>query len=258
MLETRGLSRSFGGIRAVTNLSFIVQRGEVLGLIGPNGAGKTTVVNLISGMTRPSAGQVILNGQSVTGYSPQKLAGMGLARTFQSTTVFGEQTALENVRRGGFQVAHVGWLKEFFGTHEVRQREAAADERARELLKELALGDVADRLAGGLPYGKQKALGIAIALAAQPQIVLLDEPVAGLSSEEASHVRDMLIKIRNAGITVMVIDHNMRFIAGLCDRVVVIHHGQELADGRPDVVLADPKVAEAYLGASYARQFQGR
>jgi branched-chain amino acid transport system ATP-binding protein len=258
VLEALQLARSFGGVRAVTGLSFAVQPGEILGLIGPNGAGKTTVVNLISGMVKPSSGRVLLDGVDVTGLPPHRLAWMGLVRTFQSTTVFGGCTVLENARRGAFRSAHSGWLSELFGMPKARRLHESTDRLAMELLDQLALTDVADQIAGGLPYGKQKALGIAIALAARPHIILLDEPVAGLSSEEASLVRDMLTKVRNAGITVMVIDHNMRFIAGLCDRVVVVHHGQELAQGSPEVVLADPRVVEAYLGGSHAQQYQGR
>jgi branched-chain amino acid transport system ATP-binding protein len=256
LLALRDLARSFGGVRAVNELSFEVQPGEILGLIGPNGAGKTTIVNLISGFIKPSSGKVMLDGVDVTGLSPHRLNRLGLVRTFQSTTVFSGCTVWENARRGGFRSAHPGWLAELFLTSKARQRHAEADKLARELLEQLDLSGVADQIAGSLPYGMQKALGVVIALAARPRIILLDEPVAGLSAEEATHVRDVLIKVRDAGITVVVIDHNMRFIAGLCDRVVVVHHGQELAQGSPDVVLADPLVVEAYLGSSHARQHQ--
>jgi branched-chain amino acid transport system ATP-binding protein len=257
-LELRRLARSFGGVDAVSDLSFAVQPSEILGLIGPNGAGKTTIVNLISGVIKPSAGSVLLDGVDVTGLAPHRLARLGLVRTFQSTTVFSGCTVRENARRGAFRLAHPGWLSEFFGTPRARRKYAAAEELAAALLGQLDLSGVADQVAGSLPYGMQKALGIVIALAAQPRIILLDEPVAGLSTEEAGHVRDVLAKVRDRGITVVVIDHNMRFISGLCDRVVVVHHGQELAQGTPDVVLADPRVVAAYLGASHARRHQAR
>ncbi len=251
LLELRDLARSFGGVRAVDGLSFEVQRGEILGLIGPNGAGKTTIVNLISGFTKPSSGKVLFDGADVTGVAPYRLTRLGLVRTFQSTTVFAGCTVWENARRGAFRSAHPGWIAELFATPGARRQHAAADELARDLLVQLDLSSVTDQIAGSLPYGMQKALGVVIALASRPRIILLDEPVAGLSSSEATHVRDVLVKVRDAGITVVVIDHNMRFIAGLCDRVVVVHQGQELAQGRPDAVLADPRVVEAYLGASH-------
>ena len=255
-LELQALARSFGGVRAVSELSFSVRPGEILGLIGPNGAGKTTIVNLISGFIKPSSGKVLLDGTDVTGLSPYRLAGLGLVRTFQSTTDFSTCTVWENARRGAFRSAHPGWLAEFFATPAARRRHAAADSFTASLLEQLDLAGVADQVAGSLPYGMQKALGIVIALASQPRIILLDEPVAGLSSEEAGHVRDVLMKVRASGITVVVIDHNMRFISGLCDRVVVVHHGQELAQGTPDVVLTDQRVVDAYLGASYVRRTQ--
>jgi branched-chain amino acid transport system ATP-binding protein len=258
LLELRGLARSFGGVRAVSNLSFSVRRGEILGLIGPNGAGKTTIVNLISGVIEPSAGTVLLGGADVTGMAPHRLARLGLVRTFQATTVFSARTVRENARRGAFRLAHPGWLSEFLGTPHARRRHREADELVDALLGQLDLSGVADQVAGSLSYGTQKALGIVIALAAQPSIILLDEPVAGLSLEEAGHVRDVISKVRDRGITVVVIDHNMRFISGLCDRVVVVHHGQELAQGAPNAVLGDPRVIEAYLGASYARRHQSR
>ena len=258
LLQLRDLARSFGGVRAVSGLSFDVMPGEVLGLIGPNGAGKTTIVNLISGFIRPSAGKVLLDGADVTGMAPYRLTRLGLVRTFQSTTVFGGRTVWENARRGAFRAAHAGWLAELFATPRARRQHAAADELARDLLQQLDLAAVTGQLAASLPYGMQKALGVVIALAARPRIILLDEPVAGLSTEEATHVRDVLVKVRAAGITVVVIDHNMRFIAGLCDRVVVVHQGQELAQGSPATVLADPLVIEAYLGAAHGRQARER
>jgi branched-chain amino acid transport system ATP-binding protein len=257
LLELREVARSFGGVRAVDGLSFDVQPGEILGLIGPNGAGKTTIVNLISGFIKPSSGKVLLDGSDVSGLAPYRLTRLGLVRTFQSTTVFGGCTVLENARRGAFRTAHTGWASAIFAMPGARRRQALADEMARDLLTQLGLAGVTDQLAGSLPYGMQKALGVVIALAARPRIILLDEPVAGLSSEEATQVRDVLIKVREAGITVVVIDHNMRFIAGLCDRVVVVHQGRELAQGTPEIVLANPLVVDAYLGAAHGRRQRG-
>lgn len=258
LLELRDLAKSFGGVHAVAGLSFGVEQGEVLGLIGPNGAGKTTIVNLISGHIKPSSGQVVLDGDDVTGLAPHRLAHRGLVRTFQSTTVFAACTVQENALRGAFQSAHPGWINEFLATPTARQKHIEAEALVDQLLHDLDLSDVAHQVAGGLPYGMQKALGIVIALAAQPKIILLDEPVAGLSAEEASHVRDVLVKVRARGVTVVVIDHNMRFISGLCDRVVVVNQGKQLAEGKPEAVLADPAVIDAYLGAAYASRQSDR
>ncbi|MEO8714158.1 MAG: ABC transporter ATP-binding protein [Acetobacteraceae bacterium] len=251
LLEVAGLSRQFGGLKAVNALSFAVARGEILGIIGPNGAGKTTAVNLISGMIRPSAGTVTFNGQNVTGLAPHRLARRGLVRTFQATTVYDKRTVRENALRGAFLRLYPDFLGSLLGTSRARHMREQAEAQVEQLLDWLGLGDVADTVAGNLPYGYQKSLGIVVALATEPHLILFDEPVAGLSAAEVDHVRDTLARVRARGVTAVVIDHNMRFIAGLCDRVVVLHHGQELAQGRPGDVLADQLVIEAYLGTSH-------
>ncbi len=251
LLEARALSRRFGGLRAVDDLSFGVAAGEILGLIGPNGAGKTTVVNLVSGMIGPSGGRVTFDGRDVTGLAPSALARRGLVRTFQNTTVYARQTVRENALRGSFMQAHPGFVHDFFGTARARRLRAETADRVAALLDDLGLLPLAGQVAGSLPYGTQKALGIGIALATQPRLIMLDEPVAGLSGEEANQMRDVVLKVRKRGITVVVIDHNMRFISGLCDRVLVVHHGQELAQGSPQEVLSSPAVIEAYLGRGH-------
>jgi branched-chain amino acid transport system ATP-binding protein len=251
LLDVVDLSRAFGGLKAVSELSFAVAPGEIVGLIGPNGAGKTTVVNLISGVLRPTGGRVMFDGEDVTRLPPHRRARRGLVRTFQATTVYADRTVRENALRGAFLHLYPGLLPAFFGTARQRSMRAQTAETVEQLLAWLELDRVADAKAGALPYGYQKTLGIVIALAAEPRLVLLDEPVAGLSAEEADHVRDAIKRVRERGITVVVIDHNMRFIAGLCDRVVVVHHGRALAQGTPSEVLGDRRVVEAYLGKKY-------
>jgi branched-chain amino acid transport system ATP-binding protein len=250
LLDVSGLGRTFGGVRAVRDLSFSLQSDEILGLIGPNGAGKTTVVNLLSGVIKPTSGKVVLSGEEVTGLAPHELAAKGLVRTFQSTTVYGDRTVRENALRGAYFKRYAGFMPSLLGTGQARTMRAEADALVEQLLGWFSLDKVADSVAGSLPYGFQKTLGIVIALAAEPRLILLDEPVAGLSAEETDHVRDAILQVRKRGISVLVIDHNMRFISGLCDRVVVVAAGQELAQGKPQDVLRQPIVIEAYLGKS--------
>jgi branched-chain amino acid transport system ATP-binding protein len=251
LLDVRGIGRSFGGLKAVDDVSFEVLSGEILGVIGPNGAGKTTLVNLISGVIKPSAGQVVFKDEKVTGMLPSRLAAKGLVRTFQATAVYAARTVRENVVRGSYLTRYPGFLAALVDSAEARRRRAESDALVDELLARMGLAAVADAQAGGLPYGVQKTLGIAIALAAHPTLLMLDEPVAGLSSEETDQVRDVILRVRESGVTVVVIDHNMRFIAGLCDRLLVVAAGQELTRGKPEEVLRDERVIEAYLGTRH-------
>jgi len=251
LLEVTGLCRTYGGLRAVSDLSFDVRPGEIVGLIGPNGAGKTTVVNLISGVVRASQGRVTFDGVDVTSLPPHRRTAQGLVRTFQSTSVYATRTVRENALRGAYLRSYCGFFPALFATERARRAKMTALAETAELLDWLNLTKEADRIAGTMSYGMQKLLGIVIALAARPRLILLDEPVAGLSAEEADHVRDVILRVRDRGIGVVAIDHNMRFIAGLCDRVVVMHHGQELAMGRPQDVLSNASVIDAYLGTAY-------
>jgi branched-chain amino acid transport system ATP-binding protein len=251
LLKVDGLTCIFGGLRAVGDLSFAVAPSEILGLIGPNGAGKTTVVNLISGVIKPTGGRISFKGEDVTAMAPHLLARRGLVRTFQATVVYTGRTVYENALRGAYLTLFPGFIPTLFDTAAAKRKREQAHALVAELLDWLELRSVADTVAGSLPYGYQKTLGIVIALAAQPSLILLDEPVAGLSAHETDHVRDTIKRVRERGITVIVIDHNMRFISGLCDRVVVLAHGQELAHGTPQEVLRNERVIEAYLGKSY-------
>jgi len=253
LLEVEGLARNFGGLKAVSDLTFGVTEGEIFGIIGPNGAGKSTAVNLISGVTRPSAGRIRFAGSDVTGQPPHVLARKGLTRTFQSTTVYRNQTVRENCRRGAFLSLYPGFLPALLTTARAKAMRAACEDRVSEILEWLDLARVAELTASSLPYGAQKTLGMAISLMVWPRLLMLDEPVAGLSAAEADHVRDTIRRVRDRGISLVVIDHNMRFMANLCERILVVHHGQELAHGTPQEVLTHPAVIEAYLGRKYVR-----
>jgi branched-chain amino acid transport system ATP-binding protein len=196
----------------------------------------------------PTSGRVTFQGETITGLAPHALVEKGLVRTFQATTVWTGCTVRENALRGAFRHLYPGFFATFFDTARAKEMRAKANAVVDDLLASLSLTEVADQIADSLPYGYQKTLGMVIALAAEPRLVLLDEPAAGLSAEEADHVRDTILKVRQRGISVVVIDHNMRFIKGLCDRVLVIHQGRQLAVGKPTEVLANAKVIEAYLG----------
>jgi branched-chain amino acid transport system ATP-binding protein len=251
LLVVDQLSKGFGAVKAVASLTFDVKGGEIVGLIGPNGAGKTTAISLISGGLQPDSGSVRFDGERVTGMAAHRLVQRGLVRTFQSTTVYADRDVWTNVLRGAFRTVYGGFWPAMLGTPAHRRRRDAARENVRALLQELGLSDVQDVLARNLPYGRQKTLGLAIALAAQPRLILLDEPAAGLSSAEADRVADVIAGLTRRGVSVVVVDHNMRFIARLCDRVVVMHHGAELCIGTPAEVTRDAKVIEAYLGAEH-------
>jgi branched-chain amino acid transport system ATP-binding protein len=252
VLEVRGVSKRFGAVQAVERLDFHVEDREILGIIGPNGAGKTTAINLISGVIRPDEGRNTLSGEDVTGLRPDRLVRRGVVRTFQATTVYQERTVRENVRRGAFTTLYAGFWGTFLGTGRARDAERRAEAAIDQLLEWLGLEDVAGVEARNLPYGYQKVLGLGIALAARPRLAMLDEPAAGLSHDEAVHVADVVRRINADGVSLIVVDHNMRFMSRLCHRIVVLHHGTELATGTPEQITRDPRVIEAYLGTQRA------
>jgi branched-chain amino acid transport system ATP-binding protein len=248
ILEIAGLSKSFGALKAVDDISFHVEEGEIVGLIGPNGAGKTTAISLISGAKRPDAGGVVFRGEPVTNLPPHRLVRKGLVRTFQATNVYQSMSVRENVYCGAFPAVYRDFWSAALATPSRRELQHGTWRRTDRILAQLGLAAQADLPASQLPYGGQKTLGVAIALASEPRLMMLDEPAAGLSAEEVDHVAEVIRAVNRDGVSVLVVDHNMRMISALCHRIIVLHHGALLTEGAPQQVTSDPRVIEAYLG----------
>jgi len=235
LLEIKGVSRFFGGLAALTDISFMVAKGEILGLIGPNGAGKTTLFNVVNGFYRPSKGEVLLNGKNISGYKPHRICRLGLARTFQVVKPLQRMSVLDNVIASAFLRA---------------KTKTDAEKIAAEVLEFTALQDDRDVISKGLPLGKRKRLEIARALATQPEMLLLDESFAGLNPSELNESIEIIRKIRAKGITIMIIEHHMKVIMSISDRIVVLNYGEKIAEGTPGTISHNQLVIEAYLGDS--------
>jgi branched-chain amino acid transport system ATP-binding protein len=251
LFETRGLTKHFGGLTAVHDFNISINEGEIVGLIGPNGAGKSTIFNLVTGVFRPSAGQVLFGGKDITCKKPHQVAALGIGRTFQLNPLFGDFTVLENVSASFHLRPRSSLIDIYFNTPTYRRNEARVLEDSLDVLRLVGLEKVKDDLARNLPHGYQKMLGVARALATRPKLLLLDEPLGGMNPEEIDFTLKAVRKTRDQGVTVLIVEHNMQ-ILDLCERVVVISFGQKICEGLPEQVRRDREVIRAYLGGEHA------
>jgi branched-chain amino acid transport system ATP-binding protein len=252
LLEVSGLTKSFGGLMAVSELTFHIQPGELLSIIGPNGAGKTTLFNLLTGFYKPTSGTITFNGINMTGCKPYQVTRNGIGRTFQMTSIFKQSTVLENVIIGQTLHAKVGVWGSVLRTSATCREEQKTREKAREILSFVGLADKENKIAGSLTEEAQKRLSISMALATEPKLLLLDEPTGGVNLEEISGLIELVGKIRKFGTSICLIEHKMRMVMSISDRIIVLNYGKKIAEGTPKEVANNDEVIKAYLGARYA------
>lgn len=248
MIDVKNLDKEFGGVHAIEGLEFSVEQGQVYSVIGPNGAGKTTLFNLITGFYTPTRGEITLNGESVVDMDPNRLAERGMCRTFQQMQICMNMTALENVMLGRHLQIRSGLLTSMFRLPRLYREEQACRERCQELMEFVGCGQYLNTDASAMSYGALKRLEIARALAADPRILLLDEPAAGLNATETAELEELIRKVARQGVTVMLVEHDMKLVMGISDRLLVINYGRKLAEGTPEEIRNNPDVIAAYLG----------
>ncbi|MBS0320110.1 MAG: ABC transporter ATP-binding protein [Proteobacteria bacterium] len=257
LLVARGIAKNFGGVKALSDIDFTIRRGEIYGLIGPNGAGKTTLFNVLTGIYTPDAGEFTFDHRPLGALKPNEVAERGIARTFQNIRLFANLTALENVMIGRHVRTHAGVFGAITRNASTRAEEQAIEARAYELLRYVGVADRANHLAKHLPYGSQRRLEIARALATDPKLLALDEPAAGMNATETASLDRLLRDIQRDGTTILLIEHDMKLVMGICDRVLVLDYGRKIAEGPAAEVRANPAVIAAYLGGEVTLNMKG-
>lgn len=250
MLRVENVSMIFGGLVANNDVSIQVNKGEIFGLIGPNGAGKTTLFNVISGFYKPTSGKVFFQGREIQGKMSNRIAQLGIARTYQNINLFRKMTVLENVMVGCHTRTSAGFLDAVFKTKKAKLEHEQTVARCREALSFMGIGHLENTLANNLPYGDQRRLEIARAIVSDPHLILLDEPAAGMNLTEKDALTDIILRLRERGHTVLIVEHNMKLVMKVCDRICVLNHGNKLAEGTPEQIQTNPEVIKAYLGGA--------